>query len=173
MPRSRRRRQAEDRGEGRASALPPGRGAVTAVFTLGRQDARPRPHNPTTPQDRQAHSGRPQDRARLLLPEAVSDRTGLVPGTTVRVDVLATGQLLLTPLPGQDAARLAWQATRLLRLHEAQALQTWAVQMSLAGRVPYADLSPAGRKHRRQVEARTGIPRDWLHGPAGSADYTA
>jgi hypothetical protein len=130
---------------------------------LHRHDAQPRPQDPTTPGPAPHRPGRPQDRARLLLPETLSDLTGLVPGVTVRLWVTADGTLHLRALPGQDGLRLAWQAQRLLRIKQAQDLQAWAIAMSLAGRAPYAEISRSARKARRRIEATRGIPRDWPH----------
>ncbi|MDI6773303.1 MAG: hypothetical protein QME77_12060 [bacterium] len=151
------------RRDTRASALRTGRAAVGRTLKLTRQDRR-RPDQrtaPTTPPT--SRSGRTQDRARLILPEDLSDRTGLVPGTEARADVLEDGSLLLTPLPDQDAARLTWQADRLLRIKQAQDLHAWSVQMALDLRAPYAVIGRASRKKRRRIEARHGIPRDWPH----------
>jgi hypothetical protein len=126
---------------------------------LGHHDTQPRPQDPTTP----ARPGRPRDRARLVLPEALSDLTGLVPGALAELWATADGVLHIRPRPGQDGLRLAWQAQRLLRIKQAQDRQAWAIAMSLVGRAPYAEIGRSARKQRRRIEATRGIPRDWPH----------
>lgn len=146
------------------------RAAVSRTLRLGRQDRR-RPDQrtaPTTPPT--SRPGRTRDRARLILPEDLSDLTGLVPGTEARADVMEDGELRIKALPGQDATRLTWQAERLLRIKQAADLQAWAVQMALDLRAPYAVLGRASRKARRRIEARHGIPRDWPHQARDVAD---
>lgn len=173
MPRTRPRRQAQDEGGAPIGAPPTARIIASTTVTLGRHDRRPPgKETPSTPPPPTA-PGRSRDRARYILPEWISERTGQVPGSIVRVDVLDTGQVVYTPLPGQDATRLAWEAARLLRIHQAQARQEWAIQMSLNNRVPYREIGRSARKQRRRIEARRGIPRDYPHGPAGPAAHTA
>lgn len=166
------RRQGQDRGDTRTSAPRTAHVIDTRIVRIGAHDHRPATPPTAPPPLTTRRSGRTQDRARLLLPDALADLTGLVPGTDAQRDVFDTGQVVYTPLPGQDAARLTWQADRLLRIHEAAARQAWAIQMSLDGRAPYAEVGPSGRKKRRQIEARRRIPRDYPHQTTDRTDPT-
>lgn len=136
----------------------------TRTVRIGSQDSRT--HRRRDPESGALFPapGRTRARSRVVLPEDLAEQTGLVPGTTARLDVLHTGQLLITSLPGQDAARLAYTAERIIAGRQAAGREAWAIQIALALRAPYDQVGRAARKKRRRIEARHGIPRDWPHG---------
>lgn len=107
---------------------------ATGLLKIGAHDSRRGHHRRTPGGDPTGDVGRHQQRGRIILSERLTDLTGLVPGTYPRYDVLDTGQLILTSLPNQDAARLAWNIDRILAMKQAHDLQAWAIEISTVDR---------------------------------------
>lgn len=162
-PSPRARRPTPRKGEGDTQASAPRAAHVidTSIIRLGAHDRQRLTTTPLPTTTTSTRSGRPQNRARIILPEGISGLTGLVPGAAAGAWVTADGTLHLQPLPGQDHLHLAWEAEQLLARKEAADRQAWAIQTALDLRLPYDQVGPNSRKKRRRIEARRGIPRDW------------
>lgn len=170
MPRARQRRQAEDRRDAQVCAQDATPVVASWIVKATAHDSRRWLRHST--EDGLLHEapGRRVDRARLILPETLSEQTGLAPGMWVQIILTDDGALRIEPLPGFAHLAPVWSAERTLRINRAEQLQLWAVEQCIVHRVPYDQVGRSARKQRRRLEARRGIPRDWPHGTAPTTD---